>query len=151
MQHDPAQPLAPSHARAIDRRAAARDWMAMAEALLARFDAHRALERFEAAVIVLRGTDDVAGRATALLGMARALQMLGDPSARNAYEDAGDLFDDIGDETTVRAIDRELRAIEAEMEESPRSFQSRPPFQSSAAVTMIQGSDGPRHQARTSR
>lgn len=109
---------------ADDPRAAARVWILLGEALVELHEARRAQERFEAALVVLGPTEDVAGRARALLGTARSLQMLGDPAARAAYEEAGDLYEDIGDEPTVRRIDRELRAIEAELEESPRSFQS---------------------------
>lgn len=85
----------------------------MADALLARLEAHRALERFEAAVIVLQGTGDDELRARAVQGIERARQVIG--------------------------------AIETKAEPTPRSFQSSP------AVTMLGLSDGPLHQARTSR
>ena len=111
---------------ADDPSSAARIWIVLGEALLSLYEARRAQERFAAALVVLDPTDDVAGRARALLGIGRALHMLADPAARTAYEQAGDLFEDIGDEATVRWIDRELRAIEAVMEESPRSFSSSP-------------------------
>lgn len=48
----------------------------MADALLARFETHRALERFEAAVIVLRGTDDDELRDRAVQGIERARQLI---------------------------------------------------------------------------
>lgn len=109
---------------ADDPPGAARVWILIGEALLALYDAPRARERFAAALVVLDRTTDLAACARALLGIARALSMLGDPAARTAYEDAGHLYEDLGDDATVRAIDRELRAIEAVIEESPRSFSS---------------------------
>jgi tetratricopeptide (TPR) repeat protein len=109
---------------ADDPAAAARIWILLGDALLVLSEARRAQERFEAAFVVLDAQKDVADRARALYGTARALQMLGDASARTAYEEAGDLYEDLGDERMVRAIDRELRAIAADIEESPRSFQS---------------------------
>jgi hypothetical protein len=109
---------------ADDPAAAAHVWIRLGEALLALHEARRAQERFEAAFTVLDAPTEIAGRARARLGTAHALHVLGDPSARAAYEDAGELYEDIGDERMARAIDRELRAIAAEIEESPRSFQS---------------------------
>lgn len=94
------------------------------EALLATHDAHRAKARFQDALATFEAEDDRPGTARALLGLARALHMLGDAAARAALEDAGLLYEDLGDDTTARAIDRELRALEAEIEESPRSFSS---------------------------
>jgi tetratricopeptide (TPR) repeat protein len=111
---------------ADDPPSAAGVWIVLGEALLALYEGRRAQERFAAALVVLDPTNDVAGRARALLGIGRALHMLGDPAARTAYEQAGDLYEDIGDDAAVRWIDRELRAIEAVIEESPRSFSSSP-------------------------
>jgi hypothetical protein len=45
-----------------------------------------------------------------------------EPAARGILEDAGDLFEDLGDEPTVRAIDLTLREVQNDFEESPRSF-----------------------------
>ncbi len=104
--------------------ARARISLSLGEALLLLHEAHRAKARFAQALHVLEAEEDLAGSARALLGLGRALHMLGDAAARNAFEDAGLLYEDLGDEATVRAIDRELRALEAEIEESPRSFSS---------------------------
>lgn len=104
--------------------ATARVSLLLGDALLSLHEAHRAKARFAEALHVLEAEEDLAGSARALLGLARALQMLGDAAARNAFEDAGLLYEDLGEDATVHAIDRELRALEAEIEESPRSFSS---------------------------
>ena len=62
--------------------------------------------------------------AQARVGLARALFMLGDASSRAILEDAGTIFEEIGDDEAVHAIDRELREMQATLEESPRSFHS---------------------------
>lgn len=102
----------------------ARISLPLGEALLHLHEAHRAKACFASALHVLEAEEDLVGSARALLGLARALHLLGDAAARGAFEDAGLLYEDLGDEETARAIDRELRALEAEIEESPRSFSS---------------------------
>ncbi len=65
--------------------------------------------------------------ARASLDLGEALVLLGDPTCRELLEDAGTLFEDMGDEEAVLRVDRLLRTAEATIEESPRSFQTRPP------------------------
>lgn len=113
-----------SRPRPLGPNDAAHAAIALGEALLVAHDAHRAKTRFADALRVLEAEADLPGSARAMLGLARALQMLGDTAARAALEDAGLLYEDLGDDATARAIDRDLRALEAEIEESPRSFSS---------------------------
>lgn len=110
-----------------DTLAAARVSLTLGDVLLRLHEAHRARERFEAAVAAFDALSDVALAARARLGAARALLMLGDPAGRAALEDAGTLYEDLGDEDMVRAIDRALREAQADFEESPRSFSAGPP------------------------
>ena len=111
-----------------DRIAAARASLVIGDALLGLHEAHRAKAAFAEAAESFDETDptpeSLSSAAQARLGLARALVMLGDPTARAVLEDAGTIFEEIGDEESVRAIDRELRTIEAHFEESPRSFHS---------------------------
>ena len=65
--------------------------------------------------------------ARASLDLGEALVMLGDPTCRELLEDAGTLFEDMGDEERVRRVDALLRTACAGIEESPRSFQARLP------------------------
>jgi len=64
--------------------------------------------------------------ARASLDLGAALIALGDPTCRELLEDAGTLFEDIGDEDAVLRVDAMLRTAQATIEESPRSFQMRP-------------------------
>jgi hypothetical protein len=73
--------------------------------------------------VVPRMSDDLA-RAHALEARGHALWAAGDPACREAFEDAGTLFEELGDEAAVRAIDVLLREVANLVEESPRSFQS---------------------------
>lgn len=66
-------------------------------------------------------TDPIA-IAQASLDLGEALVILGDPTCREILEDAGTLFEDLGDEDGIRRVDALLRAAEASIEESPRSF-----------------------------
>ncbi len=68
---------------------------------------------------------DRAAAARARFTLGRALLALLDPTGRQLIEDAGTCFEELGDHASVRAVDAALRA--ATIEESPRSFQSRPP------------------------
>ncbi len=63
--------------------------------------------------------------ARASLDLGEALVLLGDPTCRELLEDAGTLFEDLGDEDAVLRVDRLLRVAQATIEESPRSFQIR--------------------------
>jgi hypothetical protein len=64
-------------------------------------------------------------RARHALGL--ALWAQADPRCRAALEDAGTMFEELGDDFAVRAIDGLLRDLEEDFEESPRSFQSASP------------------------
>lgn len=69
-------------------------------------------------------TDAVAiAQASADLG--EALVLLGDPTCREILEDAGTLFEDLGDEDGILRVDGLLRTAQLTIEESPRSFQAR--------------------------
>jgi hypothetical protein len=111
-----------------DRIAAARASLLVGNALLGLHEAHRAKAEFQAAASSFDETEptpvSLSSAAQARVGLARALAMLGDPSARAVLEDAGTIFEELGDDVSVRAIDRELREIQATLEESPRSFHS---------------------------
>jgi hypothetical protein len=109
--------------RASDRALAASAAMSTGEALLLLHEAHRARDCFEIAMRFFdEAGNDLARAAKARVGLAKALLALHDPSARTVLEDAGELFEDLGDEKSVLAIDFALRQAEAEFEESPRSF-----------------------------
>jgi hypothetical protein len=115
-------------AKGRDRIAAARASLRVGDALLGLHEAHRAKEAFEEAAASFDDSEptpeSLSSSAQARLGLARALAMLGDPAARAVLEDAGTIFEELGDEAAVRAIDRELRELQATFEESPRSFHS---------------------------
>ena len=68
---------------------------------------------------------DRGAAARARFALGRALLALQDPTGRQLVEDAGTCFEELGDQPSVHAVDTALRT--AEIEESPRSFQSRPP------------------------
>lgn len=111
-----------------DRIAAARASLLVGNALLGLHEAHRAKAEFEEAAASFDEVEptpvSLRSGAQARVGLARALFMLGDPSARAVLEDAGTIFEEIGDDEAVIAIDRELREMQATLEESPRSFHS---------------------------
>lgn len=111
-----------SSRRESDRRGAARAALTTGHAFLLLHEAHRAKAAFETAALVFDLASDRARAAEARVGLAKALLALHDPSARAVLEDAGELFEDLGDEAAVRAIDLALRQAEAEFQESPRSF-----------------------------
>jgi hypothetical protein len=106
-----------------DARALGEVSLLLGEALVSLHEAHRAKERLEIAV---EAFDDVGARAEgakARFVLAKAMLLLRDPAARAVLEDAGTLFEELGDEEAVLAIDRTLREAEADFaEESPRSF-----------------------------
>ena len=97
----------------------------LAGSLLAAGEAHRAKAQLELAVALFDASGRAREGAKARRALAHALRRLGDPSARAVLEDAGTMFEGLGDEDAVVAIDRELRELEAEVEESPRSFHAR--------------------------
>jgi hypothetical protein len=108
-----------------DRGAAAHASMATGEAFTLLHEIHRARDCFEIAVRLFDGARDIAHAARARVALADALLALHDASARAVLEDAGELYEDIGDESSARAIDMALRQAQAELEESPRSFHVR--------------------------
>jgi hypothetical protein len=65
--------------------------------------------------------------AQASLDLGEALVLLGDPTCRELLEDAGTLFEDLGDEDGIKRVDVLLRTAQASIEESPRSFHPRRP------------------------
>lgn len=111
-----------------DRIAAAHASLLVGNALLGLHEAHRAKAAFEEAAASFDDVDptpvSLRSAAQARVGLARALFMLGDASSRAILEDAGTIFEEIGDDEAVHAIDRELREMQATLEESPRSFHS---------------------------
>jgi len=94
--------------------------LVLGEVLLEVFEAERARERFEAALVVYERHHDVRSAARARLGLARAMAALRDPVACAVLEDAGTVFEDLGEEDIVLAIDQELREVSADL--SPASF-----------------------------
>lgn len=105
-----------------DRAAEAAAAVEEAEDLLSRDLLEQAGERFMAASRAFDDLGDAAGSARALLGLGKVLLGLEDPACREVLEDAGTTLEDLGDEAKVLEIDRLLRAAEASIQESPRSF-----------------------------
>lgn len=110
-----------------DALSSARVSLLLGEASLALSEAHRARAAFEEAARSFDAAGDRAAAARARVGLARALLALGDASGRAVLEDAGEIYEDLGDEDAVYAIDRELRAVQACLDESPRSFSAVSP------------------------
>lgn len=82
----------------------------------------------QAADEALAGFGDASDAGTiarASLDLGEALVILGDPTCREILEDAGTLFEDLGDDEGVVRVDALLRTAQATIEESPRSFQAR--------------------------
>lgn len=109
--------------------------LTLGDVLLSLSEAHRARERFEAAAGFFDEQGDLEAAARAKVGLARAMTMLRDPVGRAVLEDAGTLFEEIGDEEAVRLIDVELRELTAGLEESQASFQAITPRPSRARAT----------------
>jgi len=101
----------------------------LGEVLLALSEAHRARERFDEAAAFFDEAADLEASANARVGLARAMTMLRDPVGRAVLEDAGTLFEEIGDHEAAKVIDIELRELTAVLEESPASFQAVTPRQ----------------------
>ncbi len=95
---------------------------AVGHAMLAVSEVHRARDAFEDAVAAFDAAWDRSAAAHARLGLAEAMLRLQDPAARVVLEDAGSLFEEIGDAKMVDAVDRALRDAEARFYDSPRSF-----------------------------
>jgi len=110
--------------RESDRATAAKAALMTGEAFLLIHEAHRARDCFEIAANHFdRAEDSRRNAAEARVGLAKALMALRDPSARAILEDAGELFEELGDHRRAREIDVALRQAQAEYEcESPRSF-----------------------------
>ena len=96
--------------------------LVLGEVLLEVFEAERARQRFEAAIAVFERRGDVRGVARGRVGLARAMAAVRDPVACAVLEDAGTVFEDLGEEELVRAIDLELREVSAEL--GPASFRA---------------------------
>jgi hypothetical protein len=99
----------------------------LGEVLLTLSEAHRARERFDEAAAWFDEQGDLEAAAKAKVGLARAMTMLRDPVGRAVLEDAGTLFEELGNEEAVKLIDVELRELTAVLEESPTSFQAITP------------------------
>jgi len=110
-----------------DQRVAAGAALTTGEAFLLVQEPHRAKACFTTAARVFDGLQDLRKAAEARVGLAKALLALHDPSARAVLEDAGELYEELGDEEAVRAIDFALRQANAEFGESPRSFHAEAP------------------------
>ena len=102
-----------------DPRALADASLRLVEVLLELSEAHRAHERFVTASNAFGALGDTLSAARAVVGLARALVHLGDPTAQAAFEDAGTLYEEIGDEDAVLAIAAELREATLMFAESP--------------------------------
>ena len=94
--------------------------LALGDVLVEVSEAARAQVRFEAAIAIFERQHDVRGAARARLSLARAMAALRDPTACAILEDAGTVFEDLGEEDVVSAIDLELREVSAEL--APVSF-----------------------------
>jgi tetratricopeptide (TPR) repeat protein len=103
-------------------RAVADASVVLGEAFVLLEDAHRAKARFTCAIEVFDEAHDLPSAARARFGLARAMLALRDPAARPIFEDAGTIFEELGDEPSVLAIDRALREADAELEHCPSSF-----------------------------
>jgi hypothetical protein len=108
-----------------DRQVRANLSLTLGEVLLELHDAHRARARFETAIAIFDELDMTSAAARGRIGLSRALTMLGDPFARTILEDAGTVFEDLGDHETVREIDSELRALSADFADAPMSIKPR--------------------------
>jgi tetratricopeptide (TPR) repeat protein len=105
-----------------DRRLAVRSLLTIGEALTSLGLFERAEPRLAEALALAdaAGESVLGARARAALG--RVLLGLGDASCRGMLEDAGEMFEELGDTQAVLAIDRLLRIASTSFEETPRSF-----------------------------
>jgi hypothetical protein len=83
----------------------------------------RALSPLEEALVLADLRADAAAGARARLALGRAQLDLGDAACRKTLEDAGEMFEELGDAASAQRVEALLRAAEAcIVEESPRSF-----------------------------
>jgi hypothetical protein len=101
---------------------AANAFLAIGHAMLTVSEAHRARAAFEDAALGFEARGEQSAAAHARLGLASALLSLHDPTARIALEDAGAVFEDLGDVAMVEAVELAIRDAEARFQTSPRSF-----------------------------
>jgi hypothetical protein len=107
-----------------DHVALARASLLSAEGLLELDAPGAARPRFERAIELYDEQGERHEAARARLGLGRTLLVLGDPACREVLEDAGTLFEELRDESSVRHVDTLLREAEERIEESPMSFQA---------------------------
>jgi hypothetical protein len=105
-----------------DRKAAAEVSLLLGEAFVHLHEAHRAKERLCLAASVFDEAGDLPDAARARFALGHAMLLLRDPAARAVLEDAGTIYEELGNEEAVLSIDRALRDAEAAFEESPGSF-----------------------------
>lgn len=79
----------------------------------------------ERALREAQAVGDRRAEARARRALGEALVAEGDPAGREELEDAGTLFEELGDEAAVLGIDAALREIDRRSEVSPRSFAGR--------------------------
>jgi hypothetical protein len=105
-----------------ERCFATRTLVTLGEALVALGLYERAAPRLEEAVALADHARDVRLGARARQALGRAWLGMGEPSCRGLLEDAGELFESLGDGAAVAEIDRLLRIAASSIEPSPRSF-----------------------------
>jgi tetratricopeptide (TPR) repeat protein len=105
-----------------DREQATRSLVIIGEALVQLGLYERAESRLEEAVALADRTSDARLGARARLALGKVWLGLDDPSCRGILEDAGDIFEELGDVESVFVIDKLLRIAAHSFEESPRSF-----------------------------
>lgn len=103
---------------------AAGAFLALGHAMVAVSEAHQAQRAYEDAILAFEKAGERDGAAHARLGLAHALLELHDPSSRIVLEDAGAIFEELGDEEMMGAVDACIRDAEARFSSSPRSFAS---------------------------
>jgi hypothetical protein len=82
------------------------------------------IDALERAVRVFDAQGDRASSAHARFELGLALIAEGEAAGREILEDAGTCFEEMGDETSVLAVDLALRGAADLIAESPRSFQA---------------------------
>jgi hypothetical protein len=107
-----------------DRLGVAHVVMMIGDAYLRLSEMHSARECFELATGLFDFAGALGDAAHARIGLGTALRELCDPRARAVVEDAGEIFEELGDQAAVLQIDRVLREMQADFEECPRSFHS---------------------------
>lgn len=97
-------------------------FLALGHAMLATSEVHQARSAYEDAIVAFERAEDRRCVAHARLGLAHALLELHDPSSRVVLEDAGAVFEDLGDQAMIASVDACIRDAEARFSSSPRSF-----------------------------